>query len=127
MHANDRKYETADVDSRYVLYFGIVLIVSAVVMHVGLWLLFRFFIQRESQVDYVRTGVSIQQMPPPEPRLQVSPGSEYSTLVQHEAEQLNSYGWVDPASGIARIPIERAMDIIVRAEASAGERREANQ
>jgi hypothetical protein len=126
MHGNNRKYETADVDSRVVLYFGVLLIVSAVVMHVGLWLLFRFFIQRDAQADNLPTRVGIQQMLPPEPRLQITPGMDYSARMQRETEQLNSYGWVDPRGGIARIPIDRAMDIIA-AEASPAGRREASK
>jgi hypothetical protein len=29
-----------------------------------------------------------------------------------QARQLNSYGWVDPAHRVARIPIERAMSLL---------------
>jgi hypothetical protein len=30
-----------------------------------------------------------------------------------EEQELNSYGWVDAGNGIARVPIDRAMELIV--------------
>ena len=30
-----------------------------------------------------------------------------------EEQELNSYGWVDAGNGITRIPIDRAMDLIL--------------
>ena len=40
----------------------------------------------------------------------------YQALQQLDADQLellNSYGWVSQADGVAHIPIERAMDLVV--------------
>jgi hypothetical protein len=30
-----------------------------------------------------------------------------------QREQLESYGWVDKEGGVVRIPIERAMDLVI--------------
>jgi hypothetical protein len=57
---------------------------------------------------------------PPEPRLQSIPGN--STYPEDDLRQmqrendavLNSYGWVDRESGIARIPIDEAMRLLVQ-------------
>ena len=38
---------------------------------------------------------------------------ELNRLVNQQTEEINSYGWVDPEARIARIPIERAMELIV--------------
>ncbi len=36
-------------------------------------------------------------------------------MLRHsEAERLESYGWVDKEGGIARIPIERAMEVMLQ-------------
>ena len=35
------------------------------------------------------------------------------TLLNQE-DQLNSYGWIDEKAGVAHIPIEHAMDLIVQ-------------
>jgi hypothetical protein len=49
---------------------------------------------------------------PPAPRLQVNPARDIAELRLAEDRILDGYGWVDPAKGIARIPIERAMAIL---------------
>ena len=50
---------------------------------------------------------------PPEPRLQTNPRQDLSDLRAREDQLLNSYGWVDKNTGVVRIPIERAMQLIV--------------
>jgi hypothetical protein len=47
------------------------------------------------------------------PRLQVSPPMDLRAFREREDAQLHSYGWVDRSSGIVRIPIERAMDLLL--------------
>jgi hypothetical protein len=46
------------------------------------------------------------------PRLQVSPREDMERMRAEENAALNSYGWVDPARGIAHIPIDQAMDLM---------------
>jgi hypothetical protein len=50
----------------------------------------------------------------PEPRLQSSPPGDLTTMRKQDAQALNSYGWVDRKKGVARIPIDRAIDILAR-------------
>lgn len=65
----------------------------------------RFFPQLVSPLDVAL---------PPEPRVQVSPGHDMERFSQSETQRLESYGWVDRRAGIARVPIERAIDEVVR-------------
>ena len=46
-----------------------------------------------------------------EPVLQIDPVADLRAYQAQEAELLNSYGWVSKRAGIARIPIERAIEI----------------
>lgn len=46
---------------------------------------------------------------PPAPVLQLDPAADLGKFDAKETTQLNSYGWVDQAHGIARIPIDQAM------------------
>ena len=55
------------------------------------------------------------------PRLQVQGSNELRELRQAEETMLNSYAWIDRDRGIVRIPVERAMELLVEE----GERREA--
>lgn len=49
----------------------------------------------------------------PKPQLLVHPGEEWSKVHAAARAQLQTYGWVDRSAGRARIPIERAMELIV--------------
>jgi hypothetical protein len=48
----------------------------------------------------------------PQPLLETDERNELNDFRMQEADQLNSYGWVDEKAGVARIPIERAMQLI---------------
>jgi hypothetical protein len=50
----------------------------------------------------------------PEPRLQSLPARDLEKLRTAEEKELHSYGWIDRSAGIVRIPIERAMELIVQ-------------
>jgi hypothetical protein len=49
---------------------------------------------------------------PPAPRLQVEPKADLDRLHASENKQLGSYGWVDRDKSIARIPIDRALQLL---------------
>jgi len=50
---------------------------------------------------------------PPGPNLQVDPRQQLLDLRADEERILTSYGWVDQTNGLTRIPIERAMEMLV--------------
>jgi hypothetical protein len=47
------------------------------------------------------------------PKLQVNPSVDLKSLRDREDEELKNYGWIDKSSGIVRIPIGRAMDLLL--------------
>jgi len=49
---------------------------------------------------------------PPAPRLQVTPKADLDRLHAIENTQLGTYGWVDREKSIARIPIDRAVELL---------------
>jgi len=51
---------------------------------------------------------------PPEPRLQTQPVRDLNDLRAAEETVLNSYGWVDRKAGVVRIPIARAMELLIK-------------
>jgi hypothetical protein len=48
---------------------------------------------------------------PPAPRLQSDPNLDLAKLRREEAERLSTYGWVNRAQGVVRIPIARAIEL----------------
>ena len=50
---------------------------------------------------------------PPQPRLQEDPRGDLAALRAREATLLETYGWVDRRAGRVRIPVDRAMALLV--------------
>lgn len=56
-----------------------------------------------------------QRWQPPGPRLQEYPPTrDIEALHAHEAELLEGYAWVDESGGVVRIPVDEAMEVLVR-------------
>lgn len=49
----------------------------------------------------------------PQPRLEVHPGADLAASRRADELDLHSYGWIDRKAGVAHIPIERAMQLLV--------------
>lgn len=100
------RHET-DVDLRTIAGLAAVLvgIVGAVALAAQLTI---GRMARRSPPGRERRSPLAVEAPPPEPRLQTSPADDMAALRARDAEILGSYGWVDRAHGIARIPIDEA-------------------
>ncbi|HEY3898125.1 MAG TPA: hypothetical protein VGM54_05900 [Chthoniobacter sp.] len=113
-------YETTDAETRpiWIAAGGLVVTVAVVVLGISLmfsWLHERDVAQQQrTRVDRVTAAVADTRPQFPEPRLQVAPQVDLATLRAHEDEELKTYGWVDRKVGVVRIPIDRAMDLLVR-------------
>jgi hypothetical protein len=107
-------HEESDVDIRGILVFGAALIVAAIVIHFGTWILFKYFDAREAQRVVPMYPLAAQgNREPPGPRLQTNPREDMRELRARDEEILTSYGWVDKNAGVVRIPIDEAMKLVV--------------
>ncbi|HUI40952.1 MAG TPA: hypothetical protein VL523_03180 [Terriglobia bacterium] len=50
---------------------------------------------------------------PPHPRLQVNGHEDLEEYLQRQQQTLGTYGWVDRQEGVVRIPIDRAIDVLL--------------
>jgi hypothetical protein len=50
---------------------------------------------------------------PPEPRLQAFPAKDLASFKQKQQAEVSTYGWVDKNNGIARIPVDRAIEMVM--------------
>ncbi len=105
-------YERRDVDGPVILLVGVLFVVIAVIIHAAVWALFKSFDARSARQGRPATLVNARPTTPPVPRLQVDPAADLRRMRASEDESLESYGWIDKEKGIARIPIERAMELI---------------
>ncbi len=102
----------ADVVS-LVLIAGLLLICGALVVFSCLGLLHFFHVKDAARSQRVTTTTQ-HSAEFPEPRLIVIPAADFAELRAREDEELKSYAWIDRKSGIVRIPIERAMELILQ-------------
>ena len=107
--------EPRDVPARGVLWFGFSLIAAAVLIHVAVWGFFELLEAREGRRDEPLSPLVAANLrrTPPGPRLEALPLDPRRRLDVEEAERLSSYGWIDRAGGTARIPIDRAIEILL--------------
>jgi hypothetical protein len=108
-------HEESDVNVRAILGFGIALVVAAVIIHVCLWWLQGLY-QRQTeraQMQVYPLAAGRQEQLPPMPRLQEHPQQDMRELREKQQALLNGYSWVNRDAGVARIPIEEAMRIVV--------------
>jgi hypothetical protein len=113
--APEAGHEKSDVSISGIVKFGIGLALAAALVHVALWGLFRLFQAREVKRDEPvppMVAASLRRTPP-EPRLEPDPLAPRAAARAREDAMLASYGWVDRSAGIARIPIDRAMELLV--------------
>ena len=108
-------HEESDVNVRAILGFGFALIVVAVIIHVCLWWLLGMY-QRQTertQLQVYPLAAGQQEQLPPAPRLQEHPQQDMRELREKQEAILKGYEWVNRDAGVARIPIEEAMRIVV--------------
>ena len=107
-------YEHTDVAPavayNFAIWLGVALVLSSVIVYGAFW----FFERRAASIDDRSRLYPLavgQAQEPPAPRLQPQPFRDVYDLKSAQRSTLNSYGWVDRASGVVHIPIERAMEI----------------
>ncbi len=113
-------HEESDVNVGAIIRYGVGLLVVALVAHVFLWWLFGVYERQNqrAQTQAYPMAAGQQNRLPPSPRFQENPQQELQELRAKQKALLEGYGWVNKEAGIARIPIEDAMKIVIRAWAA---------
>lgn len=107
------RHEMTDASMSGLVKFGIGLFLLIVAVLVGMRWMFNYF-SATQQLGPPASPFAEIQTAPRGPVLQVQPALELKDLRQGENDKLNSYGWVDQKAGIVRIPIDRAMELLVK-------------
>ena len=127
-------HERSDVSVYAILAFGLGLLVSAVVISLLIWWLLNSFAARAARSDRPLPALTTRatgEPVPPEPRLQVSPSQDLREMRAAEDAILNNYSWADQQTGVVRIPIDCALQVLAerglpvqpQTESPEGERR----
>jgi len=106
-------YEPSEADLRVVLTFLAALALAAALVLLVLWGMFSYFRSKSAERGPLPSP-RMYTSPPnvPQPQLQPDPVADYNVYRLSAKETLDSYGWVDQKAGIARIPIDKAMDLV---------------
>ena len=89
--------------------------ISAVVIHFGLGLMYQLLISQSTEVGEPRYPLARtdERRLPPIPRLQRFPPNELYQFRVGEEDLLHQYGWMNKNAGSVHIPIEEAMRLSI--------------
>jgi hypothetical protein len=120
-------FERQDLHVSGILYFLLTLVVITAICLFGIRGVFAYLDHREKAeqppVNPLVTNVpeDTRHIAPgypqgtfPNPKLEEDERGQLNGIRLTEDQTLDSYGWVDKKAGAVRIPIERAMDLIVQ-------------
>jgi hypothetical protein len=102
-------HEHRDVTTKAALAIGLGMTLLVASALAATFFVFGYFVPHEIATP----NLSTEAQGFPEPRLQITPSQDLEMMNEANRQELDSYGWVDRGSGLARIPIQRAMDIVV--------------
>jgi len=130
-HQAGGEFERQDLSPRTVYAFLFGLAVAGIFVYLLIWGMYRFLdaYQRSHQppqsplaqttetdtreTNRAATSAEIDNKFP-QPRLERNERLEINDFLFKEEQTLNSYDWVDEKSGVMRIPIERAMQLVAQ-------------
>ena len=111
----DVTHELDDINVRAILWFVLVLTGISVGINIAMWGMFKGLNWYEARNEpYVTPLAHPAGQPFPEPTLQTTPWTDLRTFRADQQHYLHSYGWVDEKLGIARIPIDKAKEMLLQ-------------
>ena len=106
---NGAGHEQSEVSVRLIVVSLAFLAVATAIVFVLVVGIFRYFYASYSTEEATRLS---QPVVPPEPRIEVAPYEQLQQLRIKEDHILSSYAYVDKATGVVRVPIDRAIDML---------------
>lgn len=113
----EMRHEHRDVNILAVGKVGIALILTTIASMVLMAGVFRYLEVRENAAQIPPASTTtLRGALPPEPNLlfNQNESGNLGDIRAAEEKEINSYGYVDQAHGVVRIPIDRAMDLIAQ-------------
>lgn len=105
-----RTHESTEIYLPGIIVFLIFMIFAAAVMHGGLWGWLETLRGAPARDQSARFSDATRSFP----KLQIQPRVEWQQYHAAEERRLNTYGWIDRTHNIVRIPIDSAIDLVVR-------------
>ena len=114
-HADPNGSYDREIDVKTIVVFSAALVGTTLVVLLLMWWMSATFKSQEEASDPPLSPMAeARQDPiPPGPRLQSAPPRDMDELRAQDREALTTYGWVDRPGAIARIPVSRAISLLV--------------
>jgi hypothetical protein len=106
-------YETRDANARGVFYFLVYLGSGIVLSVLVCWGLFRYFSAEYAQ-SAPASPFAETRIVPSSPQLQVNPIEDLQKFREQQQSALEEYAWENRQNGMVRVPIERAMELLLQ-------------
>jgi hypothetical protein len=107
-------YETRDATAppvfKFLAVLGIVLVASFLVC----WGMFRFLSAHAVDQPATDSPFADSRQLPMGPQLQVNPREDWLKFREDQEKSLQTYAWENRTAGTVRVPIEEAMDLLVK-------------
>jgi len=111
--ASSPGYETRDANVRGVFGFLVVLSIVLVFTSIVCWGLFRHYSAGRASLTPTSPFSNTRQLPTG-PQLQVNPRQDLLKFKAQQEHSLESYSWENKEDGTVRVPIERAMEMLLK-------------
>ena len=111
------KHEHTDIDPNIGYKFASWLVVAMLISAGIVYGAFKLFERQKQAADMLAQKYPLAagvHKDPPAPNLQNQPFKDIYQLRQSETEKLTSYAWIDKGGGVTRIPIDRAMEMMLQ-------------
>ena len=115
-HGNGGPGFDSEIDVKHISAFLVWMAVGIIVAGVAMYALYRNLQSHEETHDLPPSPLvdRTQRHLPPEPRLQVTPHPDLDKYLAEQQASISNYAWVDPAKGVARIPVDQAIEVLAK-------------
>jgi hypothetical protein len=112
---NHNGYEPTDAPAKPLLVFAVVLTIFTVACFIGGFITFRILEKGYQMIDPDKHPMSAsRKMPEGMPRLQVTEANDLAAFQKSEEELVSSYGWISREAGKVRVPVAKAIDLVLK-------------
>jgi len=109
-------YEPTDAPAKPVAASGLFLVLLMLFGFLGAWFFYQEFTAIEAATRPVTSPIYERHIPSG-PLLQADPGPTWQQYERNQREFLHSYGWINEPQGVARVPVDVAMERIAQSGA----------
>jgi hypothetical protein len=109
-----RDHEQRDVDVLSLLTITVLLFLSCAIISLLVWAMMHYFRLHEPVKTPGQTSLPVTSAEGfPKPRLEIKGAADLAKLRAAEEADLDSFGWINRNSGTVRIPVDRAMQLLL--------------